>query len=176
MTVPMLFANNASSRLYMAIDAVTTSIRVEDGDGAKFPQPDGSTTYFPVTVEDRRSGQIEIMKCIGRSFDILNVQRGQEGTPAQAFLLGATVSNRLTAATMDFLAHAGATGPQGPVGTSRANGATGSTGRERRHWRRLDGARTGRPDRSTGAARFKRRYWRGFDRAWSARPDRPARY
>ena len=134
MTVPMLFANNASSRLYAAIDAVTTSIRVQDGDGVKFPQPDGSTTYFPVTVEDRRSGQIEIMKCTGRSGDILNVQRAQEGTAAQSFLLGATVSNRLTAATMDFLAHAGATGPQGPegpvgpIGPQGPQGATGPTG------------------------------------------------
>jgi hypothetical protein len=128
MTVPMLFANNASSRLYAAIDAVTTSIRVQDGDGARFPQPDGSTNYFPVTVEDRRSGQIEIMKCTGRSGDILNVTRAQEGTPAQSFLLGATVSNRLTAATMDFLAHAGATGPQGPEGPVGPQGEQGPQG------------------------------------------------
>jgi hypothetical protein len=104
-TVPLLFANNASSRLYATIDAVTTSIRVEAGDGAKFPQPDG-TTYFPVTVEDRRSSQIEIMLCIGRTGDILNVVRAQEGTAAQAFEMGATVSNRMTAATMASLAAA----------------------------------------------------------------------
>ena len=100
----MLFTNNASSRLYA-------------GDGAKFPMPVGDgSEWFAVTLEDRRSGQIEICKCIARSGDILNVQRGQEGTIAKAFVLGATVSNRLTAATMDFLAHAGATGPQGPQG------------------------------------------------------------
>jgi hypothetical protein len=76
----MLFTNNASSRLYAGIDAVTTSIRVEAGDGAKFPSPNFavSGTYFIVTVEDRRSGQIEIMKCNSRSGDILNVVRGQE--------------------------------------------------------------------------------------------------
>ena len=129
MTVPMLFANNASSRLYAAIDAVTTSIRVQDGDGVKFPQPTGDgSNYFPVTVEDRRSGQIEIMLCTGRSGDILNVTRAQEGTPAQSFLLGATVSNRLTAATMDFLAHAGATGPEGPVGPPGPQGEQGPQG------------------------------------------------
>ena len=129
MTVPMLFANNASSRLYAAIDAVTTSIRVQAGDGARFPQPTGDgSNYFPVTVEDRRSGQIEIMLCTGRSGDILNVTRAQEGTAAQAFLLGATVSNRLTAATMDFLAHAGATGPQGPQGEVGPVGPVGPQG------------------------------------------------
>jgi len=104
-TVPLLFANNASSRLYATIDAVTTSIRVEAGDGAKFPQPDG-TAYFLVTVEDRRSSQIEIMLCIGRTGDILNVVRAQEGTAAQAFEMGATVSNRMTAGTMAQLAAA----------------------------------------------------------------------
>jgi hypothetical protein len=125
----MLFANNASSRLLNAINVVATSIRVQDGDGAKFPQPTGDgSNYFPVTVEDRRTGQIEIMKCVGRSLDILNVVRAQEGTAGQAFEIGATVSNRLTAATMDFLAHAGATGPQGPQGEVGPVGPAGPMG------------------------------------------------
>lgn len=130
MTVPMMkFTNNATSRLYAAIDAVTTSIRVQAGDGAKFPSPNNAAgEYATVTVEDRRSGQVEIMKCTARSGDILNVVRGQEGTVAQGFALGATVSNRLTAGTMDFLAHAGAQGPQGDVGPTGATGATGPQG------------------------------------------------
>jgi hypothetical protein len=100
--VTVLFKNNASSRLYAAIDAVTTSIRVQDGDGAKFPAPTGGD-YCMVTLEDRRSGQVEITKCTGRSGDILNVTRAQEGTTGQAFALGATVSNRMTAGTItDF--------------------------------------------------------------------------
>jgi Collagen triple helix repeat (20 copies) len=127
MTVPMIFANNASSRLYAAIDAVTTSIRVQAGDGAKFPQPSAGQ-YFTVTVEDRRSSQIEIMKCTSRSGDVLTVTRAQEATTAKAFLLGATVSNRLTAATMDFLANAGATGPQGPKGDTGPTGPVGPQG------------------------------------------------
>ena len=123
----MLFTNNGTSRLYAAIDAVTTSIRVQTGDGAKFPSPSGSD-YCTVTLEDRRTNQIEICKCTARNGDILNVQRAQEGTTAQAFALGATVSNRLTAGTMDFLAHAGAQGPVGPVGPTGPTGPQGSTG------------------------------------------------
>jgi Collagen triple helix repeat (20 copies) len=126
----MLFTNNASSRLYAAVDAVTTSIRVQAGDGAKFPQP-AASEFFTVTLEDKRSKQLEIVNCTARSGDILTVQRGREGTVAQAFAADATVSNRLTAATMDFLAHAGAKGdpgPQGPVGPAGPVGATGSTG------------------------------------------------
>ena len=103
----MLFSNNASSRLYASIDAITTSIRVQNGDGDKFPTPTGDgSDFFTVTLEDRRSGQIEIVKCTGRSGDILNVVRAQESTVAQAFAMGATVSNRLTAATMSYLANA----------------------------------------------------------------------
>jgi hypothetical protein len=100
-TALLLFKNNASSRLYAAIDAATSSIRVQDGHGARFPQPVGDgSDYFMVTLEDRRSGQIEICKCTGRSGDILNVARAQESTIGQAFALGATVSNRFTAGTM----------------------------------------------------------------------------
>ena len=101
MAAPLvLFKNNASSLLYGDIDAVTTSIRVLDTEGVKFPQPTGGQFFF-VTLEDRRSKQIEICKATGRTNDIINVVRAQEGTTAQAFLMGATVSNRFTAGTMD---------------------------------------------------------------------------
>jgi hypothetical protein len=100
MVTPLaLFKNNASSRLYAAIDAVTTSIRVQDGHGAKFPQP-AVDQFFMVTIEDRRSGQIEICKATARSGDIITVQRAQESTTSQAFALGATVSHRFTAGTL----------------------------------------------------------------------------
>src|SRR5262245_43958382 len=96
-----LFKNNSTSRLYADIDAVTTSIRVTAGEGARFPQPVGDgSNYFMVTVEDRRSGQVEIMKATGRSGDIINVTRAQESTAAQAFVLGASVSHRFTAGTL----------------------------------------------------------------------------
>jgi Collagen triple helix repeat (20 copies) len=125
----MLFTNNASSRLYAAVDAVTTSIRVQAGDGAKFPLPKGDgSDYFTITLEDKRSKQLEIVNCTARSGDILTVTRGQEGTTAQAFAADATVSNRLTAATMDFLAHAGAKGDPGPVGPTGPVGPAGATG------------------------------------------------
>jgi Collagen triple helix repeat (20 copies) len=128
-TIPMIFANNATSRLYAAIAAVDTSIRVQAGHGVKFPQPIGDgSNWFTVTVEDRRTGQIEIMKCTGRSGDILNVTRAQESTTAQAFAMDSTVSNRLTAATMTFLANSGAVGPAGPPGPTGAPGPTGPTG------------------------------------------------
>ena len=129
MTVPMLFSNNASSRLPLPITAGQVSILVSPGDGAKFPSPVGDgSDWFTITIEDRRSGQIEICNCTARSADTLTIVRAQEGTVGQSFVIGATVSNRLTAATMDFLAHAGATGPQGEVGPAGPQGETGAQG------------------------------------------------
>jgi len=129
MTVPMIFANNATSRLDVAVNAEDTTIHVEPGYGDRFPQPIGDgSNWFTVTVDDRRTGQLEIMNCTARDGDILTVLRAQENTYAQEFLRYATVSNRLTAATMDFLAHAGATGPMGPVGPAGPQGLEGPTG------------------------------------------------
>lgn len=97
----VLFANNATSRLYATIDALTTSIRVSAGTGNLFPQPVGDgSNWFMVTLEDRRNNTVEICKCTGRSGDILNVQRGQESTTAKAFEVGSNVSNRMTAGMM----------------------------------------------------------------------------
>ncbi len=94
-----LFANNASSRMPDDLGSSASSVLVWPGEGAKFPQPTG-TDYFMVTLEDRRTGQIEICRCTGRSGDMLMLTRAQEGTVAQDFHMGATVSNRMTAGAL----------------------------------------------------------------------------
>ena len=100
-TGAVLFANNASSRLKIATDAGSPTLTLEDGRGAKFPQPAGDgSNWFMVTVEDRRTGQVEIMKCTQRVNDILTVTRAQEDTIAQDFLQYASVVNRMTAGMM----------------------------------------------------------------------------
>src|SRR3954468_13572228 len=127
MVMHLLFSNNASSRLYASVAAGDTSIRVQAGDGSKFPMPiDGMT--FTVTLEDRRTGQVEICMCTARSGDIMTVLRGQELTTAQAFALGATVSNRLTADTMKLLMNSGGAGPTGPQGPQGVQGVPGIQG------------------------------------------------
>lgn len=97
-----LFANNATSRLTADHSAVATTLTLTSGEGARFPQPSGGNVFM-ITAEDRRSGQIEIMKCTARSTDVLTVVRAQEGTSPQNFSAGATVSQRLTAGTLDGL-------------------------------------------------------------------------
>lgn len=91
----ILFANNAVSKLRSALSAAQTILEVQTGTGELFPSPTGDQ-YFKLTVEDRRTLQIEIMHCIGRSGDVLTVVRGQEDFEPQAFLAGATVSHRWT--------------------------------------------------------------------------------
>lgn len=102
MVAQLIFANNATTRLYQDTPAGSTTIRVEDGTGDRFPNPPVGKT-FTVTLEDRRSGQVEICMCTARSGDFLTVVRAQEGTAGQDFLRGATVSNRFTAGTMKTL-------------------------------------------------------------------------
>jgi hypothetical protein len=100
-TGAVLFVNNGSSTLFTAVDAISTSIRVQAGDGAKFPKPVGDgSNWFMVTLEDRRNNTVEICKCTANNNDIMTVVRGQEGTGGQAFAVGTNVSNRLTAGTM----------------------------------------------------------------------------
>ena len=97
-----LFANNATSRLKVITPAGSGTLTLLDGEGAKFPSP-VAPDIFLVTIDDRRTGQIEICRCTARTGDILQVVRGQEGTVAQDFAEWATVSNRATAGTFQYL-------------------------------------------------------------------------
>lgn len=98
-----LHSNNATAGLRDAITAASTTVRVSAGLGTLFPNP-GTDEAFYVTVEDRRSGRIEIMLCTQRTTDTLTVTRGQQGTVAQSFPVGVNVSNRITAQILnDFV-------------------------------------------------------------------------
>lgn len=94
-----LFANNATSRLRIDTPAGSATVTVPSGEGGKFPSP-VAPDFFMATIDDRRTGQVEIVKCTGRSGDVIQVVRGQEGTTAQDFVLGALFSNRITAGTL----------------------------------------------------------------------------
>jgi hypothetical protein len=91
----LIFANNALSKLDQPLLAGQTTLTVQSGTGALFPSPSGGD-YFKLTVEDRRTQQIEVMHCTGRAGDVLTVVRAQEDMSAESFLAGATVSNRFT--------------------------------------------------------------------------------
>lgn len=119
-----LLANNASSYLVIDHAAASISLQIKTGDGDKFPSP-VSPNYSVVTVEDRRTGQMEIVHLQSRTGDTLTVLRAQEGTSAQNFKAGATVSLRFTAGMITAIAQASGapdTSPQDGTFYGRKNG------------------------------------------------------
>ena len=109
--------NRAASSLAADITSTATSLTVQAGDGAKFPQPGNG---FNITIED------EILKCTARSTDTLTVVRAQEGTTAAAHVAGKAVELRITAGVItnvedELDAHAALTSPHSAVSTATAN-------------------------------------------------------
>lgn len=93
------FANNASSLLAASITDIETTIQLDSGYGALFPNP-GASEYFVIALENA-SGDLEICKVTARATDLLTVVRGWEDTVAQAWTNGVTrVELRNTAGSM----------------------------------------------------------------------------
>jgi hypothetical protein len=97
----VLLVNNAISRLAASVAADALALSVSPGDGAKFPSPTGDD-WFPLTLI-RADGIREIVRCNGRTGDVLAVVRAQEGTAAVPLASGDRVEVRLTAAALNTL-------------------------------------------------------------------------
>lgn len=97
--MPVLLANNATSRLAGAITNAADQIALSAGDGSRFPSP-GAGQWFPLTLISS-NGQIEVMRATARSGDVVTVVRGQEGTQPIEFNAGDRIELRATAAVMD---------------------------------------------------------------------------
>lgn len=99
-----LYANNAKSTLASPITNASTTIPLAAGTGALFPTP-GADQFFLVTIES--GGSVEILDIVGRTGDSLTVRtsptsgRGQEGTTAASWGVGAAVELRTTAGILD---------------------------------------------------------------------------
>lgn len=90
------FANNAATTLFSSVTVSDSQIVVFPGGSALFPNA-GSSNYFMVTVVDKTTSTLEIMKVTKCSGDTFTVVRAQEGTTARAFPSGSPVELRLTA-------------------------------------------------------------------------------
>ena len=94
--------NNVRSKLAVSVNATDTQLQVLTGQGSRFPSLSTAGDWFPVALEND-SGQIEFCKAIGRSGDVITVQRGQEGSQARPYVAGDACELRLTvAALMEF--------------------------------------------------------------------------
>lgn len=88
MSSTILFANNATSTLAGAITNVATTVNLQAGGGALFPNP-GAGQYFVLTFVDAATGLLnEIVQVTARVVDALTIVRAQEGTTAKAWLAG----------------------------------------------------------------------------------------
>lgn len=107
------FTNWASSTLAANITAGATTLTLKAGTGDLFPLVTTlSGAFFFLVLEHRTSTgtKREIVKVTNRSGTTCTVVRGQDGTTAQAFSRGATVSLRITAAVLEALRDGGSIG------------------------------------------------------------------
>lgn len=96
----LLFANNAGSTLALGAAISDTALSLTATGGARFPSPTGGDSFI-ATIQ--RGALFEIVECTARSVDTLTVIRAREGTSAQTWSAGATITMRTTAGTMGAL-------------------------------------------------------------------------
>ena len=97
-----LFANNASSTLASAVNAIDNTLVLASGEGARFPAPTGGD-YFLLTLTQGvgLESSWEIVKCTSRVADTLTVVRAQEGTTGLVWPVGSKADLRITKGTLD---------------------------------------------------------------------------
>lgn len=97
-----LFQNNAISTLAAGISASATSITLQTGDGALYPNPT-APDFFRAVLFKKSTGEWEIVTCATRSGDICTITRAQEGTTAISFNANDEFEARPTAAFFSSL-------------------------------------------------------------------------
>ena len=110
----ILFTNFAHSQIAAGINDSATTLLLETGHGARFPNPSGGD-FFYVTLENASLVR-EIVKVTARSTDTLTIVRGQDNTTAVSWSAGDTVALRLNAAAIEYMINE----------VVRRTGATGS--------------------------------------------------
>lgn len=100
------YANNAKTTLAAPITGTQTTIAVSPGTGSLFPSPTTGQAFKITLVSASSASVYEICLCTARSGDTLTVQRAQEGTSGQPFILNDVVGNFDTKGTMDALVQA----------------------------------------------------------------------
>lgn len=120
-----IFSNDAQSTLAGPISAAATSLAVQSGQGAEFPNP-SSGQQFSATLNDAATGLLtEVIYCTVRSGDnFTTVERAQEGTNALSWLAGDLIANLLTAGQMAAMVQSVQLAPNRTVSTSGAFNTT----------------------------------------------------
>ena len=95
-----LFTNNANSTIAAGISSVATTLTVNAGDGAKFPNPTAPDFFLATLYKLSGNNEYnwEVVQVTARAGDVLTIVRAQDGTAASAFNAGDFISLRMTAA------------------------------------------------------------------------------
>jgi hypothetical protein len=110
----ILWSNNASTTISGSITAVSTTVALAAGTGAKFPNPTGGN-YYVATFYDQATKTVnEIVRVTAMAGDVATIVRAQEGTVARAWNAGDIFANLVTAGTLNAFVQAGT----GPANTS----------------------------------------------------------
>ena len=94
-----LFSNNASAVLTVGVNTTFTTLTLNDA--SKFPSPTAGDWFMLALVGLNVNGQEdswEVVKCTGRSVNVLTVVRAQEGTTGIAWGVGTRAELRVTSA------------------------------------------------------------------------------
>lgn len=121
-----LFANNAISTLAAPVSLTATTVILATGTGSLFPNP-GAGQAFAITFSPATgAGSPEIAYCTARSGDILTVQRGCEGTTAQAWSANDRAQNLITAAALAAFSQGGSGAGNFAIDSGTANALVAS--------------------------------------------------
>jgi hypothetical protein len=93
----LLFANLATATLAGAISNTSTTVTLQAGEGALFPNPSAGQQFVGTFVDAATGLLDEIVTCTARSTDILTIVRAQEGTTGLNCSAGDFFSNLWTA-------------------------------------------------------------------------------
>jgi len=99
--MPVLYANNAASRLSASITNTATSFSVTSGTGALFPAISGGDVFYATLMDS--AGNLEVVRVTARATDTFTVVRGQDGTTGRAFSVNDIVEIRITRAMLNDL-------------------------------------------------------------------------
>lgn len=96
----LLYSNNAKSLLLADVAATGSTIVIRAADASLFPEIDREGDWYPLAITNAE-GAVEFLRCTGKAFNVLTVQRGREGSQPRAHAIGEIVDLRLTSLALD---------------------------------------------------------------------------
>ncbi|MEX3926183.1 hypothetical protein AB4Y36_19440 [Paraburkholderia sp. BR10936] len=98
-----LFANNAAGSLAAGITSGATSLTLNTGQAAAFPNPTAPDVFYATITDAATQTQIEIVLVTQVSGSVFQITRAQDGTSALSWNAGDIVSMRATAGQLKLL-------------------------------------------------------------------------